>query len=222
MREVYLSAHLDDAVLSCGGMIFDRAKMGIPIEVWTMMCAIPRDKAPDNYQKRMREDAAACKRVGATPIHYCFLDALDRRNAEGAKLYDTVFTSVHPDDKTLFSLTSILKHSLMPGDTLVCPLAVGNHVDHVILRKATERLKVTLQYYPDFPYTEYLPDALEPAALGLTSHLVSITPDGLEHWLDAACEYVSQDLYPTKEITRTKITEYWQKARGIFTYRKER
>jgi LmbE family N-acetylglucosaminyl deacetylase len=33
MRWIYLSPHFDDAVLSCGGLIFDQAQAGTPVEI---------------------------------------------------------------------------------------------------------------------------------------------------------------------------------------------
>ena len=38
MRWIYISPHFDDAVLSCGGLIFEQARQGIPVEIWTI-CA---------------------------------------------------------------------------------------------------------------------------------------------------------------------------------------
>jgi len=56
MRTIYLSAHLDDAVLSCGGLIHDQVSKGRDVEIWTFFCAIPPDKPISNYTKRMDED----------------------------------------------------------------------------------------------------------------------------------------------------------------------
>jgi LmbE family N-acetylglucosaminyl deacetylase len=41
MRWIYLSPHFDDAVLSCGGLIFEQARQGIPIEIWTIFAGNP-------------------------------------------------------------------------------------------------------------------------------------------------------------------------------------
>ena len=35
MRWVYLSPHLDDAVFSAGGLIYEQAQGGLPVEIWT-------------------------------------------------------------------------------------------------------------------------------------------------------------------------------------------
>jgi hypothetical protein len=40
------------------------------------------------------------------------------------------------------------------------PLTAGQHVDHVIVRAAAERLKIDLDYYEDYPYAEN-PDRMQ-------------------------------------------------------------
>ncbi|NTU55874.1 MAG: PIG-L family deacetylase, partial [Anaerolineales bacterium] len=41
MRWIYLSPHLDDAVLSAGGLIYEQTRSGTPVEIWTFMCGVP-------------------------------------------------------------------------------------------------------------------------------------------------------------------------------------
>jgi len=38
MRWIYISPHFDDAVLSCGGLIWEQTHKGITVEIWTV-CA---------------------------------------------------------------------------------------------------------------------------------------------------------------------------------------
>lgn len=220
MRTVYLSPHLDDAVLSCGGLIYDQVQGGMEVEVYTFMCAIPRETSSEKYIRRMKEDMEALKILGAKPIHYCFLDALDRKDFEGNKFYQTVFSPIHLQDKTARAIANLLKMEFKPDIILMCPLAVGLHVDHAIIRRAAESLNVPVNYYIDFPYVEYLPDALEPATQGMVKIHTPVSEEGLIYWNRAMREYVSQDLYPTPDITAEKITEYWAKINGIYLWRK--
>ena len=44
MRWIYISPHLDDAVLSAGGLLYDQAQKGIPVEIWTVVCGYPETK----------------------------------------------------------------------------------------------------------------------------------------------------------------------------------
>ena len=215
MRTIYLSAHLDDAVLSCGGLIHDQVSKGRDVEIWTFFCAIPPDKPISNYTKRMDEDIRAIILLGAAPIHYCQLDAFGRG-------YTSAWSSVEEwDEAFILSLSRIIEQELQPNDKLMCPLAVGNHVDHVVLRRAAEALDIPLTYYVDFPYIDYQPEKLDEAVIGLVKHAETISPEGLSYWTKAVSEYVSQDLYATQDITREKITEYWAHINGVFLWERQ-
>jgi len=219
MRRIYLSPHLDDAVLSCGGFIYDQVQRGEDVEVWTFMCAVPKNALGEKYIKRMKEDRSALKILGAKPIHYNFLDALDRKDTNGEKLYTSVFVPLDPEEYSVYPMSELLKRELRTDDIVMCPLALGKHVDHVIVRTACEMLGIPITYFVDFPYVDYLPGQLEPTTQGFIKQTEPISPEGLAHWMDAVCEYVSQDLYPTQAITRSKIVEYW--TDGISLYHKE-
>ena len=39
---IYLSPHLDDAVYSCGGMLWEQVQRGVQAEVWTIFAEIGR------------------------------------------------------------------------------------------------------------------------------------------------------------------------------------
>ena len=216
MRLIYLSAHLDDAVLSCGGLIYKQVKAGMEVQVWTFFAATPEGKPPEHYQKRREEDMNATGLLGAKFVHFDYLDALDRGYA---RVLQPLFRE---DDDLILSVSNILKADLRPDDRVFCPLAVGKHVDHVILRLVCESLNLSgVRYYIDFPYVEYLPDALEPAAEKMPHYVVHVSVNGLEKWKDAVCEYKSQDLYKTQAITRQKIADYWKPVHGIVLYEKE-
>lgn len=222
MRKIFLSAHPDDAVLSCGGYIYDDDSEGVETEVWTFMCAIPAKQPPEGFLKRISEDTKAVRMLGAKPVHKGYLDALYREKKDGSRIYASVFDPMDPQDEGLIeSVAKIITMNLRPEDRIMCPLAVGEHVDHTIMRRAAESLQLPLTYYTDFPYIEYVPEKLDAAIVGLEKFPNTITPRGLTEWLDAACAYESQQLYPTREITRLKIIEYWSKINGIFLWKRE-
>jgi hypothetical protein len=65
----------------------------------------------------------------------------------------------------------MLRRLLPPDWQLVCPLTLGNHVDHQLVRQAAERIGRPLCYYADLPYglkNERLPE-------NLVARLVSVT-----------------------------------------------
>ena len=41
MHWIYLSPHLDDAVLSCGGLIWEQVQLGERVEIWTIFAGDP-------------------------------------------------------------------------------------------------------------------------------------------------------------------------------------
>lgn len=44
MRWIYISPHLDDAVLSAGGLIYEQTRAGHEVEIWTFMCGFPSQR----------------------------------------------------------------------------------------------------------------------------------------------------------------------------------
>src|SRR5688572_13834363 len=153
MRCIYLSPHLDDAVLSAGGLIYEQTQAGIPVEIWTFMCGyVPEgpvspfaqshheqwgfSSAEETVRMRRQEDKEASAIVGADITHFDFLDCLYRRGASGEWLYSTVFVPPHPDDAKIPSqIAETITARLQPDDVLVCQLSVGSHVDHVLVRQ---------------------------------------------------------------------------------------
>jgi LmbE family N-acetylglucosaminyl deacetylase len=100
-----LSPHLDDAVLSVGGIMEQAARAGIDVVVGTIFTADPGPSdavspvarelhaawglgdAP--FVVRREEDIAAVTSLGARYIHGGLIDAIYRRDAAGEVLYPT-------------------------------------------------------------------------------------------------------------------------------------
>ncbi|MGE5071931.1 MAG: PIG-L deacetylase family protein, partial [Anaerolineae bacterium] len=186
MRIIYLSPHLDDAVLSAGGLIHSQAGSGIPVEVWTCMAGAPPgpdvpefaqvmhriwgfSDAADAVRSRRAEYLRAVESLGARAHHFDFLDCIYRRGTNGEALYSDITLPIQPDDAQLPTAIADQVGSLLrPDDQLVCQLAIGGHVDHVIVRRAAESLRRPLIYLADIPYVLDHPDELRPAVIGLT------------------------------------------------------
>src|SRR5215211_297721 len=178
MRWIYLSPHLDDAVLSAGGLIHGQTQAGIPVEIWTFMCGYPPggeyspiaqtlhktwgfDSAEEVIRGRRLEDINAAAIVGATTVHFDFLDCIYRRapipntslsiqgasGTNGEWLYSEISVPPHPADADLpRQIAAAVSARLKPDDVLVCQLSVGSHVDHVLVRQAAELLGHLLIY----------------------------------------------------------------------------
>ena len=178
MRWIYLSPHFDDAVLSCGGLIYEQTRQGLQAEIWTIFagdapagllsplalrCHVDWG-IPDVHElvaARRDEDQAAAAIVGAEIVHFSLPDCIYRRSADGQSLYpDEVFVPFHPFDQGLDGdIAVVMAAELEADDILVVPLAIGDHVDHRLARLAAERLHRPLRYYADIPYVLRQPEA---------------------------------------------------------------
>jgi LmbE family N-acetylglucosaminyl deacetylase len=240
MRWVYLSPHFDDAVLSCGGLIFEQTRQGIPVEIWTVCAGDPppgslskmaakihkewgTGTAEETVHLRRGEDREAASRVGAGALHFDVPDCIYRRGPSGVLLYTTsVFTPWNPLEKDLPArMAATIRERLAPEDIVVCPLAIGGHVDHILVRRAVESLGRPLRYYADIPYLLHRPGSLAPVTAGLTGEIHPVSGEGLQAWTAAIAAYRSQVsmLFKTERRMRQAIANYWQRAHGIRLWR---
>lgn len=212
---LFVAPHLDDVALSCGGLVWQLTQRGISVTIATVCTADPpthglsgvalREHAQwgtgdQPYRARREEDRQACARLGAHPVHLGLRDAIYRCAADSTPLYpDTVIgTPVHPEDWQAHF--SALKAALLPllqsHAGVYCPLAAGEHVDHVLTRAAVESSVpegARLIYYEDFPYVARI-DALETSPLveGLLPFKVWLDERAIQARLEAIACYSSQ------------------------------
>lgn len=192
MRFVYLSPHLDDAVLSCGGTIGHLVAQGESVHVITLITAdvppgsplsplaqrLHRDwgSHPQPFGLRRAEDLAALTLLGARATHLDYPDAIYRTGADGHWMYadgGQLFGQVRPDDPLagegagqLAATLAVLLESTMPEGPVAqiyAPLAVGRHVDHQIVHAAARVL--LSRGYPVAFYEDY-PYAAKAGATG--------------------------------------------------------
>ena len=238
MRWIYLSPHLDDAVLSAGGLIYDQTQAGIPVEIWTLMCGFAPEEAVSPFaqalhnlwgfssakettEMRRKEDERAATILGASTAHFDFLDCIYRRGSSGEWLYSEVFVPPHPEDAALPSqIAGAIANRLELEDVLVCQLSVGSHVDHVLVRQAAELLGRPLLYDIDVPYIFLKPEELAPKSDEMKESIYAITENGLNAWKEAVLAYESQipllgDAFDTPEKARASIQAYWAQVGGI-------
>lgn len=178
VRPIYLSPHLDDAALSCGGLIHQQARQGMRPLVITCFAGVPDygmlspfatwqhqrwGEAPDPIGHRRKEDAMAMACLGAEYEHWEYLDCIYRSHpASGEFLYTTeeaLFDTIDLSDHHLIAeLAARLKKSLpMEGALLYAPLAAGQHVDHQLVSQAalqTQNDGYRVWWYEDYPYAE--------------------------------------------------------------------
>lgn len=241
MRWIYLSPHLDDAVFSAGGLIYEQAQAGIPVEIWTVMSGFAPEEAVSPFaalhhhlwgassaeeatRLRRHEDQCAAAILEADVVHFDFLDCLYRRGMNGEWLYSDVFATPHLEDAGLPSqIAETLRPGLEPEDVLVCQLALGSHVDHVLVRQGAELLGLSLVYDIDVPYIFYHPEKLEEKTAGMKESVHFVTETGLLRWQEAALEYKSQiatlrEAFDTPEKVRASLQTYWVEREGIRSF----
>ncbi|HVF95363.1 MAG TPA: PIG-L family deacetylase [Sphingomonas sp.] len=162
---VAISPHLDDAAFSVGGMLAAHARAGDRVTVVTcftgnvarpqgfaLACQLDKGLGPeiDYMALRRAEDLAACAVIGAAAIHLPFLEAPHRGYASAAEL----FAGRRMDDGVLgplaYALATLVK-DLSP-DLLLGPLAIGDHVDHWIVRDALKTCPCPQMLWEDWPY----------------------------------------------------------------------
>ena len=197
-RVLILSPHLDDAVLSAGGLMDRAVKSGVSVTAATVFTADAQfdgepsplvqelhawwNLGPKPYELRCREDVASVQSVGADYIHGGMLDAIYRRDDDGNFLYASrkaVFSPPATKDPVWEPLSTLLAEwvrSVRPN-VILCPMTVGRHVDHVVTSEAFRRgypeWNADVYLYEDIPYSLGLfppkfPDSV-PAAIERTA-----------------------------------------------------
>lgn len=172
IHTIVLGAHLDDGVLSCGGQIYQLAQAGEGVLVATVMAGDATGGASDYAQSlrdrwqldtsaeamRRAEDEAACGVLGADFLHLPIPDCIYRGAADGAMYYRSdaeIFGPVHPGEARLVEEVIALLRALPAAEQILAPLTVGNHVDHIFVRLAAEKVYGDrLVYYEDYPYAQ--------------------------------------------------------------------
>ena len=236
---IYLSPHFDDVALSVGGMAWELTQRGDQVEIWTICAGDPPfDKPLTDYAEmlhifwelgdedipfaRSTEDAASCKILGASYRRYTVPDNIYRYfpGTEEAvvKVPENNFGPLEPLETYLIpAAADFMRKNLSQNSELVTPLGIGNHRDHVLTRKAAERLGISLWHYVDYPYIlrqeTNLAEWIPPIAEKFT---VEITPAGLKAWQDGFACHRSQIifLWPGEEEMRVAIQEYWGSGYG--------
>lgn len=234
-RWIFLSPHLDDAVFSCGGLISYLSEKKIPVEVWTIFS--DQDTNPSNYTAyarslhdrwqtgehayvmRKKEDAAACQTLGVSPVNLGYHDVIYRflpDTGEPVVSSDAeLFSAIKPGEQALLSqLAGELRSRVKEPSIWVCPLGLGQHVDHVITRQAAESTQKLLLYYADLPYGILLPVQSFDGMIQLAFNL----PDkNVQMWAKAILQYSTQvsTFWKNAKEMASQYSAYLEKYKGM-------
>jgi LmbE family N-acetylglucosaminyl deacetylase len=231
-QHIYLSPHLDDAALSCGGMIAAQRERDERVLVVTICTGSPSPDATlnplaqelhANWQlsaetavaARIAEDQAAMDVLDADYFYLGLLDAIYRHPAYCTR--ESLFGQPVADDP----LSSALRVTLTglqrraPTAVIYSPLGVGSHVDHLNVYAVCAGLASqlsTLRFYEELPYA--LVDGSVAArvatvAKGLEPQLVEISP-WMERKILSIAAYASQmaELFGSLERMAPLMRDY--------------
>ncbi|UCH60809.1 MAG: PIG-L family deacetylase [Anaerolineales bacterium] len=238
MQWVYLSPHLDDVTLSCGGLVWQQSHAGQHVSIITI-CA--GDPPPGEYSpfarslhlrwktgvqainQRRQEDLASCQLMGAAAHHMAIPDCIYRRGGPDEQpLYvseEAIFGALHKDEAGLIdNLVADLAASISDQAVVVSPLALGNHVDHNLTRTAAENLRRRLWYYADYPYVLKNMHAItQLQGQGWQWQLFPLTERAVDIWLEAIAAHTSQisTFWPDLESMRAEVRYYIQREQGV-------
>jgi len=207
---VYLSPHLDDAALSCGGTIAASPDRALVI---TLCTAPPSETtfnavavefhaewglAPDEVlHVRRAEDAEAMTILGVDYVYADWLDAIYRM-PEAYHSRATLYRHPTPDDPLLPQVRDLLALLIAhaPQATIYVPLGVGHHVDHLaVFESAVACPPDRLAFYEDINYA-LAPGAVEQrlAEIGqtLVAENLAFGASSLQKKIAAIAAYRSQ------------------------------
>lgn len=210
MNYLVLSPHFDDGVLSCGGLLAAWRRQGEQVAVWTLMAGFPPDDRFSPLAQRVHadwpqaspramvalrkeEDRQALTLLGASYRYFDWPDCIYRQASSGEWLYDEIFTRPAPaEDRLADELAFVL--SELPDDVqVIAPLAIGGHVDHILVQLGAERSGRPLWYYADVPYVLRAGvDAAFAALAGFEPVTFPLIPADVDAWIAAAACYRSQ------------------------------
>lgn len=200
---LFVSAHLDDAIISCGDYIDSLVRAGHHVTVATVFTGAGTDLSllarilhkkfglsSDVMKVRREEDVSACDLLGVDTIHLDLQECIYRKDTSGAPSYKKLDDLFHSDYETeqdvISEATKVLstRLCLTDYDHIYIPLAIGRHVDHGIVRIAAEQavrrisdseVSARLIYYEDLPYLNYGQDIQWEIDLAQNLHPVYIS-----------------------------------------------
>jgi len=244
MKWIYLSLHFDDAVLSCGGLIWKQIQNGEQVEVWTIFGGNPpggelsmfakvlhyRWGIPeDSVDIRREEDLAALNCLGVKARHFDFLDCIYRKNEiTGEILYEDfeMITSgvERNEEKLVEKIEKELSELKKINAKVVAPIGVGNHIDHRIIHKISSRLRIDMMYYLDFPYVFRDENwGKDENLMDFTSMTYVVSTTSRDKWKEAIACYSSQlsSFWSGTDEMKREIEDYYLKMNGIKLFIRE-
>jgi LmbE family N-acetylglucosaminyl deacetylase len=235
---IYLSPHLDDVVLSCGAIIWDQVRRHESVKIWTIFAGDPPQKEFSPFAReihkrwntgpeeavstRRAEDRLACERLQVIPLHLSYLDCIYHNSSGTAQPLiennEDLFQNLPDSEQPLVDeIAQQLRQVLPAACTLVIPLAIGNHIDHQIVRRVGKILKHSAYYYADFPYSSNHPEEIhDRAPVNSPTYHFPLNNQSLAVWQYAVEAYTSQlsSFWPSLNEMYEAVEAYAKSAIG--------
>ena len=211
MSNIFLSPHLDDVILSCGGFIYKLVhEKHEKVEIWTFASGIPEvtpktrivsellndwkfSSAKEAVESRIDEDFNAASVLGVKSVFLNFLDCIYRRNNKNEYPYDNVFVEPEMFDYEMMDqYRNELMKNLTDTDIVYAPFSIGGHVDHRIVHTVSKQLNRKIKYFLDVPYSIWHPDEIDMVTKEYNEYTESLSDSDFIKWEEAIKEYKSQ------------------------------
>ena len=182
-KPIFLSPHLDDVILSCGGLLYETLAQGQQAMVINIFAGLPPSdmvfsdfanyqhqmwgQPQQAYQLRHQEDRAALAHFNLQPCSLDLLDCIYRGEPEKDMWYYTsdedIFGPIHQSERSNVGTLqqtiaqTLGAHKVTPPWTFYSPLGLGNHVDHQLTFLATRIWQAEghrVYFYEDYPYVQ--------------------------------------------------------------------
>lgn len=166
---IFISPHLDDAILSAGALINHLSSIG-KVKIITVFTKSSKKKteATEEFTRschhsnssklflnRQEEDKKLCKYLKVDYLHLGFTDALWR---DGYKSIKEVFSNKINGTKKEKDLEKLITRKLKKiiknkkNTVIFAPLSIGNHTDHRMVNKICRDNFINVIYWEDYPY----------------------------------------------------------------------
>lgn len=172
-KYIFISPHLDDAILSCGNLIYDlknNNKKIIIVTIFTKASKVVSQQAKEFlnqsryenanklFEDRKIDDLKVCKFLGVRAVHMGFIDAAWRHYnrkliyRSNERQYSGRIS--YKDKDLIKELTRKLNRMIDNNNKilLLSPLGIGNHIDHLIVNNIVNKIKIDKIFWEDFPY----------------------------------------------------------------------
>ena len=109
------------------------------------------------------------------------------------------------------------------GAEVVCPLTLGGHVDHRLVREAAKQAGCVGRFYADYPYvTQVDAPVANRVPTGWMPEVLPISEAGVEAWSEAIGLYASQTstFWNGKAAMETELRNYLREFGGVRLWRR--